>query len=90
MPMSLTGVKEVPEIAWEYWGLVSFMLKCPGLYTCDSMRTDCHDRLCEHYGLSKEQSRTITDRLDKFRDAAEMHFALKELAADAGGQEVGE
>jgi len=76
MPQSLTGASEVPKIAWEYWGWISFMAKHPGLYGLDEKRAECHDRLCKHYGISKDESKTITDNLNKYEDAATMHFAL--------------
>jgi hypothetical protein len=76
MSQSLTGASKVPDVAWRYWGCVEFMKSYPGLYGADEQRTKAHERLCEHYKITKEQSKKITDNLDKYPDAVAMHFAL--------------
>jgi hypothetical protein len=79
MSQSLTGASNVPKITWEYWGWIETMQNNPGMYVLENRRTDCHNRLCEYYKISKEQSRTITDNLNKYRDAVDLHFALVKL-----------
>jgi hypothetical protein len=76
MAMSLTGAKQVPEIAFEYWGWVDTMINNPGMYGLDMRRSECHDRLCSQYKIEKETSRKVTDHLDKYSDVVEMHYAL--------------
>ena len=73
------NAKYVPDVLWEYWGTVTFMLEHPKLYGMDDKRSDCHERLCEYYKLSVGVTREITDHLDKYRNAVEVHEALEEL-----------
>ncbi len=75
------NAKEVPKVAWEYWGLIQSMLctDMRGLYHLEDMRSECHDRLCQHYGIEKTISKAVTDHLDRFEDAVDMHHALQEL-----------
>jgi hypothetical protein len=56
------NAKDVPQIAWEYWGLVSFCLDNPGLYGMDKRRSDCHERLCKYYNISTDISRLSAGR----------------------------
>ena len=51
--MDTENVKKVPSVAWEYWGIVTMMLKYKGLYGLDDKRIECHNRLCEYYGIEK-------------------------------------
>lgn len=74
------NAKDVPQIAWEYWGLVSFCLDNPGLYGMDKRRSDCHERLCKYYNISKRKCRQITDHLNKYENAVQMHEVLKKIA----------
>ena len=75
--------KSVPKITWEYWGIVEFIdkeiLDVGVIYGLDATRADCHDRLCKHYGLSKESTKQITDNLDKLPDAVMLHHKLQEI-----------
>jgi hypothetical protein len=43
----------------------------------EERRTDCHERLCHHYRISKEDSREVTDHLDKYENAVQVHEALR-------------
>jgi hypothetical protein len=70
--------KNVPAVTWEYWGIVDFMENNPGLYGMDERRTDCHNRLCTYYRIRKSTSRTITDHMDRYENAVQLHEALKE------------
>jgi hypothetical protein len=71
---------EVPEVTWRYWGIYETMMNNPGLYTMDRIRTECHDELCKWYGLTKEQTKAITDNMDKLEHAVELHDKLLEIA----------
>ena len=71
--------QNVPKVAWEYWGIVSFSMENPGLYGMDEMRTNCHERLCQYYKIAMRDSRKITDHLDKYKNAVQMHEALELL-----------
>ena len=75
-----TNAMEVPEVTWRYWGIYETMMNNPGLYTMEKIRTKCHDELCKRYGLTKEQTRTITDNMDKLEHAVELHDKLLEIA----------
>lgn len=77
--MNLTNAMELPEVTWEYWGIIETMQSHPGLYTLDDMRSKCHDRLCKEYGINKKDSRKVTDHLDKYQTAVDMHDAFIEL-----------
>ena len=79
---SLTGAKEVPDVCWEYWGWIDTMETNRGLYGLDEKRVECHDRLCEYYKITKEQSKIITDNLNNYTDAVELHFALLDLSPE--------
>ena len=70
------NAKYVPKVAWEYWSIISMMMENPGLYGMDKQRTNCHERLCQYYKISKKDSRKVTDHLDKFENAVQMHEAL--------------
>lgn len=76
MSQSLTGASEVPKVTWEYWGWIEFMRGNPGMYGLDNKRSECHDRLCEYYKINKQISKSITDNLNKYRDAVDLHYAL--------------
>lgn len=71
---------QIPGVTQEYWEIISFMEKHPGMYGSDQRRADCHVELCEHYGLSKEKTQAVTDHLDECEDAEEMHMKLEALA----------
>ena len=72
-----SDAKYVPRVMWEYWGIISFCKDNPGLYGMEERRTDCHERLCHHYRISKEESREITDHLDQYENAVQVHEALR-------------
>jgi hypothetical protein len=74
--------QNVPTVAWEYWGIVSFSIENPGLYGMDEKRTNCHERLCQYYKIAMRDSRKITDHLDKYKNAVQMHDALKLLSKE--------
>jgi len=77
-----SNTQNVPKIAWEYWGIVTFCMNNPGMYGMDERRTDCHVRLCQYYKISAKNSRNVTDHLDKYKNAVQMHEALKEASHD--------
>lgn len=75
--------KDVPDIVWEYWGWYETSLQYPGLYSIDNHRSSCHIRLCEYYKLSREKTREITDHMQDFQTACELHDSLLELKNNA-------
>ncbi len=83
MAQSLSGASKVPEIAWAYWGLVGFMETYPASYGLCEMRSKQHVELCEHYGLTRKQTLTVTDNLHKYTDACKMHDALMSIQSEA-------
>ena len=85
MAISPIDVREIPNVAWEYWGWIETLLKegvPSSLYGLDAKRAECHARLCEVYGINKENSRSVTDNLDLYADAVDMHIALLNLKTD--------
>ena len=80
--MALTlNAKEVPNVAWEYWGIYEFMRDNPGMYGMDSKRRECHIRLARHYKFMVECTKEVTDHMNKLEDAVQLHEALKALSA---------
>lgn len=77
--MVKVGVEDIPEVTYEYYGLVEFMIENLGMYSMDNKRTDCHILLCQHYRISPGMSRGVTDNLNKYKDVASFHLALVNL-----------
>ena len=73
------NAKYVPDVSWRYWGIITFMQDYPGTYGMDNQREACHKELCAHYKITKEVSKRVTDNLDKYDNAVQMHEALGEL-----------
>ncbi len=72
------SAKQVPDVAWEYWGWTHPGILA-GMYGMNQHRTECHKRLCDHYDLSREETQAITDNLDRYENACQMHDALVEV-----------
>jgi hypothetical protein len=72
-------VKRVPKVIWRYWGIYEFMEKYGNFYGMDQNRSDCHYELCEHYGLSKDATKSITDNMHTLIDAEDLHIQLNKL-----------
>jgi len=79
---SLWPAADVPDIAWTYWSLVDTMRSVPGMYGLDEHRAELHDKLCFAYDLSREQTKAVTDYLDKYETAVEMDLALRKIKAE--------
>lgn len=81
-PCNLKGkvMSKIPDVADEYWAIVQTMEEHPFMYGLDKMRSEVHERLCLHYKITEEQSRTITDNLNKVKNATQMHNKLKEIS----------
>lgn len=73
------SAKDVPDVTWEYWGIIDSMRNHPGLYILDELRGKCHVRLCKWYGLSRDVTKTITDNMDKYDNACQLHDALMDV-----------
>lgn len=76
----------VPEVTRRYWQLVMVDMADvpPGLYGLDNMRADLHAELARHYGLTHEQTKEVTDNMDKLRRhdggcSIALHEALQDL-----------
>jgi len=76
----------VPEVTTEYWRLVMVTMSDapPGLYGLDNMRSGLHEQLAAHYDLTPEQTRDVTDNMDKLRKhdggcSIALHEALQDL-----------
>ena len=69
-----------PDIALEYWGWTHPPEGIAmGMYGLDERRCESHDELCKWYGLDKETTKRVTDHLDKYETAWDMHEALLQL-----------
>ncbi len=74
------GLSKVPEVTWRYWGILQFMQSLTSvMYGMDDRRTECHEELCAHYGLTKSKTKEVTDYMDKLGNAFDLHEALLEL-----------
>ena len=73
----------VPTVAVDYWCHV--MADVPaGMYGRDQTRSELHAALCEHYGLTREQTQDVTDHMDRLDHhegggATALHKALQDL-----------
>lgn len=72
----------VPDKTREYYRFV--MVDLPeigaGMYGMDQKRSDLHSEMCEIYGLTSEETKIITDNIDKIKFGAEgLHSALYDL-----------
>jgi hypothetical protein len=78
--MSITNnALKVPDVCWEYWGWYETMRDHRGLYGLDSKRSECHERLCVHYKIKKEDSKQVTDNMHKMVDAVDLHNSIIKL-----------
>jgi len=55
-----------------------------GLYGRDQTRAELHAALCEHYGLTREQTQDVTDHMDRLDHhdgggSTALHKALQDL-----------
>ena len=78
--------RQVLDVAWEYWGIYEFMDEHPGLYGMDKKRVNCHERLCLHYKLEREDTLIVTDHLNQFKNAVQMHEALVKIKEKVDGR----
>lgn len=72
----------VPQVTRDYWQLVMVTLAHvpAGMYGMDDKRAGLHASLCAHYGLTHEQSKEVTDHMDRIEHGAEgFHYALQDL-----------
>jgi hypothetical protein len=73
--------EDVPDVAWAYWSLVDTMRCDPGMYGLDGRRAKLHADLCRVYGLTREQTLSVTDNLDRCETAVDMDIALRKLTS---------
>ena len=76
----------VPKETTTYWRtiMVDWKDMPPGMYGIDKMRADLHAELSECYDLTHEQTKEVTDHMDRFEGAGNggsmaLHQALQEL-----------
>ena len=80
---ALWPAEDVPDVAWTYWSLVDTMRSAPGMYGLDERRGKLHADLCRVYGLTREQTLSVTDNLDRYETAVDMDIALRKVKANA-------
>ncbi len=63
---------------YEYINIIKDLESLPkGLYGVDNIRTAFHDKLCQEFNLTKEQTKKYTDNLDKLKyNGTDLYFAL--------------
>ena len=74
----------VPEVTRDYYRFVMTTLPeiGAGMYGMDQRREDFHLKMCEFYGLTKEETKSITDNMDGIKYGSEgLHSLLCELVA---------
>lgn len=82
--------KDVASDYWEYiqsWmlfldknaGVPGFNTTAVGIYGYESRRTEYHDRVCEALGISKENTKEITDNIDRYGCFDDFYEALVRL-----------
>jgi hypothetical protein len=72
----------VPDLTRDYWIFVMVTLRevPAGTYGMDQRRAELHSALCEYYGLTHEQTKTVTSRMEKIECGADgLHRALCDL-----------
>ena len=78
--ISMNVLEDMPDCLMEYIGIIDFMENYPGLYSMDDRRAKLHDEICEHYGMTKEKTKIITDNLhsvcEYFAGSPEKHIRL--------------
>ena len=75
----------VPNVTRQYWQLVMVDLESVprGLYGMDEHRTKLHKELAAHYELTHEETKRITDNMDKIKYGSQgLHQALQDMWYD--------
>jgi len=84
--------ENVPDVCWEYIGIVGFMMEHPGLMGMDDRRVECHVRLAKHYGLTLNMTTKITDHMfDKngeLKDGVWLHESLVKIKNDLKNKKI--
>ncbi len=75
-------MQKIPRILITYFQHIQHMLNSPDAAALDNMRAELHDELCARYGITKEQSRVVTDNLFNY-NGIEAHAALVKIATEA-------
>jgi Cu/Ag efflux pump CusA len=74
------AVDELELMCHEYIWLLKDIESFPkGLYGLDQLRTKLHDRICKLSGKTKEETKKITDNMDKHTTGTELYLAILEL-----------
>ncbi len=76
----------IPKVTRDYFVhvMITMAEMPPGLYGMDEMRSELHAELSERYDLTQEQTRDVTDHMDKLRKhdgggSIALHEALQDL-----------
>ena len=77
--MTNQKVIRIPKVLLTYFKHIQYMLNNPGVPGLDAIREEIHDEVCAYYGISKEQSKIITDDLFSYNGIT-AHDALRKIA----------
>jgi hypothetical protein len=82
--ISLWSALDVPNCVWSYMTVVQMMMESPGLYGMDDQRAKLHEEIIAFYGVTREQSRQITDHMENIEHGAELHHEFVMLRKSLG------
>jgi len=69
---------DIPDITLQYWSITHTDIPL-GMYGLDQRRAEYHEEMCKYYGITKEQSKSITDNMDKIEWVYDLHNKLDNL-----------
>ena len=72
----MLNAKSVPDILWEYMGLIEFMNENLGMYHMDYKRKECHDRVAKYFKVTRED---VSEALKDSKDAVDLWYKLKNI-----------
>ena len=73
---------------WDFVQQIRFLVNETGIayYGWDDKRAALHDEMCRALGVTKEQTKEITDNLDKFSRIEEFWDAMLQLKKSNAGK----
>jgi hypothetical protein len=76
----MSKLAEMQVICYTYVNVIKTMEEYPGIYTLENMRSELHQKICRLFKLTQDQTKQITDNLDKIKyDGGELCTKLLEL-----------
>ena len=69
---------DIPDIMFQYWSITHMNIPM-GMYGLDDRRAEYHEELCKYYGVNKEESKVITDNIDKYEWIGDFQNAFEKL-----------